>query len=99
MFKNIKDFSVMPRKCSTCPFRTDENGKHPDLRLVERIKQTTLTEASQICHHPRLSGKEENHLCRGARDWQLQVFYRLGIIKEPTDAAWLETWQQLQQPK
>ncbi|MBW4628216.1 MAG: hypothetical protein KME49_22565 [Brasilonema octagenarum HA4186-MV1] len=63
--------------------------------LVDRIKQTTLIEASKICHHPRLSGKEENHLFQGTKDWQLEIFHRLGVIKEPTDAASPKYWQQL----
>jgi hypothetical protein len=56
--------------------------------LVNRIQQQCLTEASQICHHPHLHGKPETHLCRGARDFQLQIFHRLGVIEAPTDKAW-----------
>jgi hypothetical protein len=47
-----------------------------------------LTEASQICHHPVLYGKKETQLCRGARNFQLQVFYRLGVLDASTDEAW-----------
>jgi hypothetical protein len=47
-----------------------------------------IIEASQICHHPLLSGKKETHICRGARDFQLEIFYRLGVIDSPTDEAW-----------
>ena len=58
------------------------------IRLVARIQQQCLTKGSQICHHPVVEGEPETHLCRGARDFQLQVFYRVGFLEEPTDTAW-----------
>ena len=87
---DITDFPVMKKKCGTCPFRTNEQGKYNDAQLVNRIKKDILTEASQICHHPRLDGKEETHLCRGARDYQLEIFHRIGFLDAPTDDAWNE---------
>lgn len=78
---------VMKKKCVTCPFRTDAEGKHPDVRLVDTIINK-LWRASQICHHPRLKGKPETHICRGARDIQLTIWHRLGILAKPTDKAW-----------
>lgn len=86
--KDTSLFPVMKAKCSTCPFRTDAKGRHLDVMVVERIQKQCLTKASQICHHPTLQGKPETHLCRGARDFQLEVFYRLGVLEAPTDAAW-----------
>jgi len=79
---------VMPQKCSTCPFRVDASGRHPDVQLVNQIQLRCITEGSQICHHPRWQGKPEHHLCRGARDYQIQVFHRFGILDAPTDEAW-----------
>jgi hypothetical protein len=55
---------------------------------MARIQAQALSEASQLCHAPRLHGKPETHLCRGARNFQLTIFYRLGVISEPSDAAW-----------
>jgi hypothetical protein len=52
--------------------------------------ERTLLQASQICHHPRIHGEPETHLCRGARDEQLTILYRLGWIPEATDAAFSE---------
>lgn len=88
MLQDITNFPVMQKKCSSCPFREDTDGKCNDPKLVERIKKDVLQEASQICHHPRLSDKEETHLCRGARDFQLQIFHRIGFLETPTDLAW-----------
>ena len=85
---DITNFPVMPNKCETCPFRFNNQGRHPDERLVARVQQDVIANARQICHHPRLLGKPETHLCRGARDFQLQVFYRLGYLAEPTDECW-----------
>lgn len=86
--RNCANMPVMKRQCATCPFRTDERGRHADPRLVNKIQVQCLSEASQICHHPALEGKPETHLCRGARDFQLTIFHRLGIIDAPTDEAW-----------
>jgi hypothetical protein len=81
----IAGWPVMPARCATCPF-------HPgrDQRLVNAILARTLFQASQVCHHPRLQGKKETHLCRGARDEQLILLHRLGWIEEPTDEAFAE---------
>lgn len=85
---DISGYPVMAKQCATCPFRTDEHGRHPDGALVAKIQQRCLTEASQICHHPTMSGQPQTHICRGARDFQLQILYRIGLLVEPTDAAW-----------
>ncbi len=85
---DITDFPVMPAKCKTCPFRVNDEGRHPCPELVSQIQAQVITEASQICHHPSVYGKEQTHICRGARDYQLEIFYRLGMIDSPTDEAW-----------
>lgn len=80
---NVRGWPVMAAKCSTCPFR--EGSAFSELRASV---ESRLLQASQICHHPALSGKRETHLCRGARDQQQQLLYRLGYLDEPTDEAW-----------
>jgi hypothetical protein len=79
-------WKVRAKQCATCPFRTNK-----DPQLVARIQKQCLTEASQICHHPALHDEKEFELCRGARNFQLEIFHRLGVIKAPTDEAWQET--------
>ncbi|MGZ8172984.1 MAG: hypothetical protein ACXWT8_07160 [Methylobacter sp.] len=79
---------VMKGRCPTCPFHEKNDGQ---IELANMVRDRCLTKASQICHHPRLKGKKETHLCRGARDFQLQVFYRMGFIRSETDEAWQET--------
>lgn len=85
--KPIKDWPVMARACRTCVFSQDSGGEfcYPDLA---RMVEGRLLQVSQICHHPRLSGHKETHLCRGTRDRQIEIFYRMGFLEEPTDACW-----------
>jgi hypothetical protein len=90
--RDISDFPTMLKQCSTCPFLIDENGRHQNPELVSRIQKTCISEASQICHHPALEGKPQTHLCRGARNYQLQIFYKLGVLDAPTDESWGKTW-------
>ncbi|MBP5978024.1 hypothetical protein HW132_36360 [Brasilonema sp. CT11] len=85
---DITNFPVMAAKCSTCPFQTDEHGRYKCPDVTNRIISRILSNCSQICHHPRFAEKPETHLCRGARDYQLEIFYRLGVITAPTDEAW-----------
>ena len=83
--KAIRNWPVMAAKCESCPFR--EGG---DIELRNRVMERTVLQASQICHHPRIHGKKESHLCRGARDEQLTILFRLGMLPEPTDKAFAE---------
>jgi hypothetical protein len=86
--KPLIDWMVRKECCVSCPFKPDAiAGREQNPELAAEV-QTRLLGASQNCHHPRLFGKREFELCRGARNWQLMIFYRLGFITEPTDAAW-----------
>ncbi len=85
---SISGWPVMKGKCPTCPFNKSENGLEASPDIANTVRSRCITEASQICHHPRLHGKKENHLCRGARDFQLDIFHRLGLLETPTDEAW-----------
>ena len=80
--KNVQGWPVMQSQCASCPFR-DEGDR--DLRHA--VMNRTGLQASQVCHHPRLHGNKETHLCRGARDHQLTLLYRLGLIESETDEA------------
>jgi hypothetical protein len=86
--RKIKNMKVMQAQCATCPFRGES-----DVRAM--VEQRCLTQASQICHAPRLHGKRETHLCRGARNFQLTIFYRMGFLNAPTDACWDAKRQEL----
>lgn len=94
---DTSNFPVMAHQCSSCPFRTDKKGRNLTPELASKIMVQVMTEASQICHHPRLHNKEETHLCRGARDYQMMVFHRLGVIDAPTDEAWNRTLDRIKE--
>jgi len=80
----------MAAKCASCPFA--EGG---DRELANKVLERTMFQASQICHHPALHGKKQTHLCRGARDAQLVVLHRMGMLSEPTDEAFRATSERL----
>lgn len=92
---NVRDWPVMAKQCATCVLRCDERGRYVDPVLANRVIERCLTQASQICHHPALSGKPETHLCRGVRDYQLMIFHRIGFLDAPTDEAWQAKANQL----
>jgi hypothetical protein len=79
---------VMAQQCATCPFKVDPE-------LAARVLSRTLFRASQICHHPALHGKRETHLCRGARDAQLELLYRMGLIDAATNEAFTRKSREL----
>ena len=80
-YRDIQGMKVNANRCKSCPF--NDGGC---LSIREKVEQRCLTEASQLCH-----GTHDTTLCRGARDFQTQVFHRLGVLKEPTDKCWEET--------
>lgn len=76
--------------CATCPFRPGSKYAF----LAADLAESALTNSSRICHS---TGSDnainkrtgiEPHLCRGARDVQLEAFTVPGLLDEPTDEAW-----------
>lgn len=88
--RKITGCTVRKTMCETCPFRA--NG---DKQLAGIVLERTLLKASQICHHHALHGEEAHELCRGARNEQLTLLHRMGLIDAPTDAAFENTSRQL----
>lgn len=75
--------------CATCPFRKGS----PYADLVPDLATSAIRNSSRICHSTgssaihRYTGKKP-HLCRGARDIQLEFFVAIGFLPEATDKAW-----------
>jgi hypothetical protein len=91
--RQCNEWPVMKEMCTTCPF-----GNKGDRHTREVVtSQVVQLRSSQICHHPALTGREETHLCRGARDLQLRIMTGLGILPEPTDEAFQTKWKQLKE--
>lgn len=74
--------------CAPCPF-LDTGWTHMRPLLTERA----LTGTTPICHST--GGKDAlvksqgpAQICRGARDLQIQFFYRIGFLEAETEEAW-----------
>ena len=72
----------MKAKCETCLFKDGV-----DAMTQEGLRQRLLS-SSLHCHGT--GWPIGTHLCRGARDWQLQILYRMGYLAAPTDEAWAD---------
>lgn len=88
--------NVQTVMCASCPFRDS-----PEALSVVRalLEQRALNEATPICHSTsgikgRALPKSKQLLCRGARNFQLNIFHRLGVIDAPTDESWERKWQE-----
>lgn len=78
---------VMPAQCKSCIFRHDGNQTQlAPGRLVE-IQEYLMHGTPHICHTPQIQGSKMEFACRGGRDFQLQIWHRMGIISAPTDQA------------
>jgi hypothetical protein len=74
---------VRRSKCQTCVFRPVEDGGI-DLRegRHEEIRAYLLSGTNQMCHHDN-----DETICRGGRNFQLEIWARMGVIALPTDEA------------
>ena len=88
------EMPIMREMCETCPFREDREGVD---EVRTGVMQRVMTEGSQTCHSTCLAigERHDSHLCRGARNFQLEVFARMGVIGAPTDEAWDERCQSI----
>lgn len=92
--RNIEGMPVMPKRCKTCPF--NENG----CKEVRDSVMGRLLEVSQTCHSTGVAlnpPRKDTHLCRGARDVQIEFFYRMGFLEEASDTAWFSKLAEVKQ--
>jgi hypothetical protein len=70
-------------KCPTCVFRPEKDGGI-ELSAQARLEIHTclLNGTNQLCHHDN-----DQTICKGGRLFQLQIWSRMGVIAEPTEAA------------
>lgn len=87
-----KDLPLRKNMCPTCPFR-----KGSPYEYLKRDLAISTHSVSRICHSTgsnnainRRTGLPR-HICRGARDVQLDLLHKLGFIDAPTDEAWNAT--------
>ncbi len=68
--------------CASCPFEGAEPISLAATSLG-KIRSYLLAGQNHLCHSDR-----SNHtVCRGGRNYQLQMWHRLGLIEVPTDEA------------
>lgn len=72
--------------CSSCPFIGGYGEAKIGTVAVTEYRVSLLSGCNHLCH----SDPTNKTICRGGRDFQLQVFHRLGIIENPTDEALAE---------
>jgi hypothetical protein len=69
------------QQCNSCPFR--EGGLGLGITKLEEIKAYLLQGTNHFCH----SDSNNKTICRGGRNYQLEMWYKAGIISAPTDEA------------
>ena len=97
MSRKKKTLPVRKTMCATCPFREGSATEY----LRGDLTVSAFTEASRICHSTgsnnafhRRTGKPPA-ICRGARNAQIEFFYRIGFLEAATDEAWNKRMKEL----
>jgi hypothetical protein len=81
---------IMPKMCATCPFGPDDR-----LKALDQLARSLNTQ--RICHssHTRFDDNGPvfdqypgTHICRGALQVQAGIMTAMGVLPEPTIAAW-----------
>ena len=81
--QNTASMPVRKDQCATCVFRPERDGGiHLTPERHAEIRNNLLRGINQICH-----GDDNKTICRGGRNFQLEIWARLGIIGAPTDEA------------
>lgn len=72
---------LMSTQCKSCPFQI--GGLDLGTDKMSEIMEYLIRGINHMCH----SDKTNHTICRGGRDYQLEIWHRLSIIKEATDNA------------
>jgi hypothetical protein len=71
------------QNCKSCPFIKSADALELSSEKWAEIYHYLLGGMNHFCH----SDRSNKTVCKGGRDWQLQQWYRIGIISEPTNEA------------
>ncbi|MEG4286268.1 hypothetical protein QUB68_24365 [Microcoleus sp. A006_D1] len=75
---DMRTYPVQKSPCLTCPFA----GREPlILADFEQYIENLMGNGQHICH------STDKNICRGGRDIQLAWLCSVGMLDEPTDAA------------
>ncbi len=72
------------QQCGSCPFLS--NGLPLSAFRMSQIYGYLLQGTNHLCH----SDRSNNTICLGGRNWTLDKWYQIGLIKQPTNQALLE---------
>ena len=72
------------KKCKSCIFREDDQAIKLSPGRKAEIQTYLLEGTNHVCH-------QTDKTCRGGREFQAEMWYRLGLLKEPTVACLEET--------
>lgn len=70
---------VMKSHCKSCPFKPNKNGMWQDMELATQVVDRTLFKAHQICHQTEGDNREPHNRCKGAFDYNMDIYKRLGL--------------------
>lgn len=73
------DLPVMIANCKTCPFKLNELGRWQDVELANKVISRTLFKAHQICHGTEGEKREWRNRCKGAFDYNMEIYSRMGV--------------------
>lgn len=79
MKKNVAELPVMKACCKTCPFKEDERGVWQDVELASKVIERTLFQGQQICHGTEGKRREAHNRCRGAWEYNNEIYKRMGL--------------------
>lgn len=75
---------INSRMCKSCPFR--DGGLHLSPEKMTEIYLYLIEGVNHFCH----SDRTNNTICRGGRNYQIEIWARIGRISAPTDEALAE---------
>lgn len=90
---------VRKTNCKTCPWL---KGQKKEWASLKQMLMERALHSSPLCHSTgkalvRHNGEKlKAHVCRGARDFQLELFVSIGFLSEPTDEAWEAKLEEMQ---
>lgn len=61
-------------RCKTCIFHDGQTVVRP--QRLEEIKAYLTAGTNHVCHNTP-------YLCRGGREWQALMYFRMGLIEQP----------------
>lgn len=71
------------KQCANCPFRDDGNSLKLISDIMANIQIYLIEGQNHLCHNDR----SNNTICYGGREYQLTIWYRMGLIAAPTNEA------------